>query len=94
MVTCTRSGRHQACSNNTLVVVSEISVEAPPITPAMPTAAPSPSEITPSPALSVRVTSSRVTIVSPSTASRTTSAPPGNLARSYVWLGCPSSNIT
>ncbi len=59
-----------------------ISVDAPPITPAMPTAVPVPSAITPSPAVSVRVTPSRVSIVSPSRPSRTTSSPSGTLARS------------
>ncbi len=75
-------GSHHASSSRTAFVVSEISVDAPPMTPAMATATSSPSVSTPSAAVSVRSTSSRVTMRSPSRAKRTRRAVPDSLARS------------
>ncbi len=87
-------GFHQAASSRIVLVVSEISVEAPPMTPAMPMARSSASAITPSPALSVRTTPSRVSTCSPSAARRTRSSPSGTSSASKAWLGWPISSIT
>lgn len=67
-------GSHQAISRRIDVVLSETSVEAPPIIPAMPIAVSVPSAITPSEAVSVRTSPSRVSSASPSIARRTRSA--------------------
>ena len=75
-------GSHQAISRATDVVPSWISVDAPPITPAMPMAASSASATTPSAAVRVRSMPSRVKIVSPSTALRTRNADPATRSRS------------
>ena len=69
-------GSHQAISRTTLVVSPLISVDAPPMIPAMPIAASSPSAITPSEADKVRTTPSSVSTVSSSTARRTRRAGP------------------
>ena len=87
-------GSHHAISSRTSVVESEISVVAPPITPARLMISSRSSVITPSLATSVRSTSSSVTSVSPSRARRTRRWPLGTVARSNVWLGWPSSSIT
>ena len=87
-------GFHQAASSSTTSVPADISVEAPPMTPAMPMARSEASTITPSPALSVRTTPSSVSTCSPSAARRTPSAPPGTRSASKAWEGWPISSIT
>ena len=87
-------GFHQAASSSTTSVPAEISVEAPPMTPAMPMGRSEASTITPSPAWSVRTTPSRVSTCSPSAARRTPSAPPGTRSASKAWEGWPISSIT
>ena len=85
-------GSKCAASITMWVVVDEISVVAPPITPASPIG-PVSSVISRSSADSVRVTSSRVVSFSPSVARRTTIGPL-SLSPSYPWIGWPSSSIT
>ncbi len=73
-----------AASSRTLVVVSLISVAAPPITPARLIGSSAPLQTTPSAAVNDRSTSSRVVRTSPSDAIRTRIAPSGTVARSKV----------
>ena len=87
-------GSHQAISRATVTVVPSISVAAPPITPAIPTATSSASATTPSAFTRVRLTPSRVSMVSPSTAQRARKPEPPTRSRSKVWLGWPNSSIT
>ena len=85
-------GSKCAASITTSVVDSEISVDAPPITPATPIG-PESSVISRSSTSSSRVWSSSVISFSPADARRTTMSP---LSRSlsYPWIGWPSSSIT
>ena len=75
-------GSNQASSSRTSVVASSISHSAPPMIPAMPTGRSWPSQIRRSSVVNVRVASSRVTNVSPSTARRTRRVASATLARS------------
>ena len=76
------AGSHHANSTSTSPVVSEISVDAPPITPARPIGVSLPSTITPSSLSSPRLCPSRVTIDSPDRARRTPRWEPPTFARS------------
>ena len=77
------SGRNQAASRITVVVASEISDDAPPMTPPMPTGAPSASQMRQSSGPTRRSTPSRVTSVSLGRWPRRTSRPrPGRRSRS------------
>ena len=80
-------GSHHAISKSTSVVCSEISVVAPPMTPAKLTISSDSLVITPSSAMSSRSRPSSVVNVSPGTARRTRRWPLGIVARSKVWLG-------
>ena len=82
-----------AASISTRVVLSDTSEIWPPMTPAMPDG-PSPSHTRAMPESKVRSTSSRVTIVSPSLARRTTIRPPRTSSRSKACSGWPVHSIT
>ncbi len=86
------TGSKQAASSSTCAVPPEISVAAPPMTPARPSG-PESSAMTRSSVVSARSWPSRVTSRSPSVARRATTAPE-SLSRSYACSGCPSSSIT
>ena len=88
------TGSNQAISNATAVVAALISVSAPPMIPPMPIGTSRASQINRSSGPSRRVTSSSVTICSPSRAVRMRNPWPPSVARSYAWLGWPSSSIT
>ena len=93
-VSATDCGSHQAASTMTSVVVSEISVDAPPITPARAIGTSSPSTMTPSAGSRARSTPSSVSSCSPALTRRTRSCAPRTLSRSKAWVGWPSSSIT
>ena len=80
-------GSHHAISSATVDVSSLISVELPPITPAIPIGTFEPSATTPSSVVNFLETPSRVTISSPSLAQRTLNSEFETLAKSKVWLG-------
>ena len=82
-----------ATSSRTRVVAAETSETWPPMIPAIPVG-PFSSQTSTVSASSVRSTSSRVVIFSPSAAVRTVSAPPGTLSRSKACRGCAVSSIT
>ena len=77
-------GSHQAISKATVEVPSLISVETPPITPAIPIGESEPSVTTPSCAVRFLATPSRVTISSPSVAHLTLNSEFTTQAKSKV----------
>ena len=87
----TRASKY-AHSSSTRVVLAEISLSPPPMTPANPTG-PSPSQMTRSSVCSARSTPSSVTSFSPARARRTMILAPRTRSRSYAWSGCPLSSI-
>ena len=82
-----------AASISTLVVASETSERAPPITPAI-EVGPSSSQITTTSPSSRRSSPSKVATGSPSSARRTSSRPPATWSRSKACRGWPVSSIT
>ena len=82
-----------ADSMSTRVVLAETSETWPPMIPAIPEG-PSPSHTSAASLVNVRSTPSRVVIVSPSRARRTTMRPPRTRSRSKAWSGCAVSSIT
>ena len=82
-----------AASSSTRVVDGPTSANSAPKTPAI-TAGRSASQIVSTEGSSVRSWPSRVTMRSPSSARRTTTAPPASRSRSNAWSGCAVSSIT